>query len=145
MAVQSTLPPSQSAIGISVLVFCQNIMSSVFITVANTVFQTSLAREVVRLVPSVSPAAAAAAGGSAEGVRALLPPGDERLGNLLLAFSNAVGSTFYMVVASGIVVCAAALGMGWVDLRKKKEGSGAVMEKGKAKETGVGEKNDEPV
>ena len=60
--MQSALPPSQSAIGISVLVFCQNIMSSVFITVANTVFQTSLAREVVQLAPSISPAAAAAAG-----------------------------------------------------------------------------------
>ena len=137
--MQSALPPSQSAIGISVLVFCQNIMSSVFITVANTVFQTSLAREVVQLAPSISPAAAAAAGSSGEAVRALVPPGSE-LEGLLLAFSRAVGSTFYMVVASGIVVCAASLGMGWVDLRKKKEGEGggAVMEKEKEKANGEG-------
>ena len=145
MAVQSALEPSQGAIGISVLVFCQNIMSSVFITVANTVFQTSLAREVVQLAPSVSPSAAAAAGGSAEGVRALLPPGDEGLENLLLAFSRAIGSTFYMVVAAGIAVCFAALGMGGVDLRKNKEGGDASVGNGKGKQMETGDKNDAAV
>ena len=139
MAVQSALEPSQGAIGISVLVFCQNIMSSVFITVANTVFQTSLAREVVQLVPTVNPSAAAAAGGSAEGVRALLPPGDEGLENLLLAFSRAIGSTFYMAV------CIAALGMGWVDLRKNKEGGDAAVGNGKEKQMETGDKNDAAV
>lgn len=67
--MQSALPPKHGAIGISVIIFFQQFLSAVFITVANTIFQVSLASEVARLAPSVSPADASAAGGSAEAVR----------------------------------------------------------------------------
>lgn len=44
----------------------------------------------------------------------------------MLAYSDAVGKVFYMIIGVSIVVCAAACGMGCVDLRKKR---GAVVEK----------------
>lgn len=66
--MQSALTPAQGAIGISILVFAQQFLASVFITVANTIFQVSLASDVARLAPSVNAADASAAGGSAEAV-----------------------------------------------------------------------------
>lgn len=59
---------------------------------------------------------AIAAGGSAEAVRALVPP--EELPAVLDAYSVAVSHAVYLMIATSVCAFVTCFGMGWVDLRK---------------------------
>ncbi|KAI8624365.1 MFS general substrate transporter [Xylariaceae sp. FL1651] len=120
VAIQNALPPQQSQLGISFLVFCQTFFAAVFIVVGNTVFTQSLISEIRTLVPSVNPVDALHAGGSAEAVRSLVPPASPELAALLKAFSNSFDTVCYLMVALASISVVASFGMGWVDIRKKK-------------------------
>ncbi|KAI0414194.1 putative MFS multidrug transporter [Xylaria grammica] len=121
ISIQHAVTPAQSPVAMAFLVFVQNLLAAIFTIVGNAVFTETLARQVSVLAPSVSPEAALTAGGSAEAVRALLPPGSPELDGLLLAYSKSVNAVFYMLLGVAAVCFFAAWGMGWVDIRKKKE------------------------
>ncbi|KAF3064532.1 putative HC-toxin efflux carrier TOXA [Daldinia childiae] len=121
VALQNNLPPAQSALGVAFLIFCQNFSAAVFSVVANTIFQQTLQTQIKILAPSIDPAMALAAGGSAEAVRALAPPDSPELRGVLLAFSKAFDTTAYLLIASASLSFVASWGMGWVDVRKKKQ------------------------
>ncbi|KAI1130601.1 putative MFS multidrug transporter [Nemania abortiva] len=121
ISVQHAVTPAQSPVAIAFLVFAQNLLAAIFVVAGNAIFTQTLRRQIPILAPSVSPEAALAAGGGAEAVRALLPPGSLELDGLLLAYSKSVNAVFYLLVAVAVVCFAAAWGMGWVDIRKKKE------------------------
>lgn len=101
------------------MVFVENLSAAIFTIVGNAIFTQTLARQVSVRAPSVSPEAVLTVGGSAEAVRALLPPGSPDLYGLLLAFSDSVNAVFYLLSALAVVSFTAAWGMGWVDIRKK--------------------------
>lgn len=107
-----------AAVGTSFIVFTQNILGAIFITVGNTIFQESLKSSIRAHAPSISPSEAVEAGGSAEAVRALAPPGPVR-DALLQAYSDSFNNVFYLLIGSCCVAFLAAFGMGWVDLRTK--------------------------
>lgn len=121
IAIQNFLPPQQIAVGNSFIVFCQNILGAVFVTVANTIFQESLVSGIAKHAPSVNAQAAIAAGGSAEAVRSLAPAGSADLHGVLVAFSESFGNVFYLLTATSCISFLAAFGMGWVDVRGTKE------------------------
>ncbi|OTA98460.1 hypothetical protein M426DRAFT_325963 [Hypoxylon sp. CI-4A] len=121
ITIQNSLPPSQSALGLAFLIFCQNFSAAVFSVVANVIFDQSLQKQIVKLVPSVDPAVALAAGGSAEAVRALVPAGSPELANVLLAFANSFDTVCYLIVAAASLSFMASWGIGWFDVRKKPE------------------------
>ncbi|KAI2602464.1 putative MFS multidrug transporter [Hypoxylon sp. NC1633] len=121
VALQNNLPPSQSALGLAFLIFTQNFASAIFSVVGNVIFTQTLLKQMASLAPSVNPNAALAAGGSAAAVRALVPPGSPELGNVILAYSNAFDSVCYMLLSLAILSSMAASGMGFADVRKKKE------------------------
>ncbi|OTA67101.1 major facilitator superfamily transporter [Hypoxylon sp. EC38] len=121
IALQYALSPAQSAIGIAFLIFCQNFSAAVFSVVGNTIFTQTLLKRIVVLAPSVNPQAALAAGGSAAAVRALVPEGSPELAGVLQAFADSFDAVCYMVVAMASVSFVASWGMGWVDVRKKKQ------------------------
>ncbi|CAM1504637.1 Fc.00g022280.m01.CDS01 [Cosmosporella sp. VM-42] len=121
IAIQNFLPPSQTAVGNSTLVFFQNLFSAIFVTIANTIFQSTLRSEITTYVPSVNPEAAIAAGGSADAVRKLAPPGSPELAAVLEAYLAGFRNVLFMLIGVCIVAFLSAFGMGWVDLRKKKE------------------------
>ncbi|KAI1215167.1 putative MFS multidrug transporter [Annulohypoxylon truncatum] len=120
-ALQYALPPAQSALGTAFLIFCQNFSAAVFAVVGNTIFTQTLLKEIVRLAPSVDPQAALAAGGSAEAVRSLVPQGSPELAGVIQAFATAFDTVCYMLIACAGLSFVASFGMGWVDVRKKKE------------------------
>ncbi|KAI0204997.1 major facilitator superfamily transporter [Astrocystis sublimbata] len=120
ISVQYAVTPTQSPVAIAFLVFAQNLLAAIFVVASNAIFTQSLTHQISELVPSVSPEAALTAGGSAEAVRALLPPGSPDLEGLLLAYSRSVNAVFYLLTAVAVVCFAAAWGMGWVDIRKRK-------------------------
>jgi hypothetical protein len=120
MAVQNALPAQKIPVGIAFTIFCQNFASAVFLVVSNVIFTQSLTSEIRAHAPSVSLEAALAAGASPSAVRALVPAGSPELGGVLLAFSNSVDKVFYLTIACCLGGLFSALGMGWVDTRKKK-------------------------
>ncbi|KAI5919995.1 putative MFS multidrug transporter [Camillea tinctor] len=121
VATQHALPPSQSAVGVAFLMFCQNFLAAVFTVVANTIFTETLAQAIVEFTPSVDPAAALAAGSSAEAVRNLVPAGSTELDGVLRAFAKSFDTLCYVMIAAASVSFVASWGMGWVDVRKKKQ------------------------
>ncbi|CAH0044807.1 unnamed protein product [Clonostachys solani] len=133
VALQNQLPADEIAVGTSFLIFCQNIISSIFVTIANTIFQESLRSRITNNAPGVSPEQAIQAGGSADAVRKLAPAGSELLEKVLLAYSEGFGDVFYFYTAVGVASFFACFGMGWVDLRKntvkKDETEGTDVEK----------------
>lgn len=120
VAVQNALPPKQSQLGVSFLVFCQTFSAAVFVVVANTIFTQSLISEARRLVPSIDPTEILRAGGSAEAIRSLAPPGSPELAALLKVFSRSFDSVCYLMIALAGISTAAAFGMGWIDTRQTK-------------------------
>ncbi|VUC24952.1 unnamed protein product [Clonostachys rosea] len=123
VALQIALPPSEIAIGNSMLVFSQSLFGAILITAANTIFQESLKTNIKNETPSIDPIAAIAAGGSAEAVRTLAPAGSELLRSLLNIYSKSVGNVYYLLLGTCVVSLAASFGMGWVDVKKKKPNS----------------------
>ena len=88
-----------------------------FVTVSNTIFSNSLRSLLPTLAPSVDPEIVIKAGATA--FRTMLPP--SVLPGVLLAFSNSIDRVFYMATALAALTFVASWGMGWYDIRKKKE------------------------
>jgi len=120
IAIQNVLPTQSIPVGIAFMIFCQNFAGAIFVVVAEVIFTQRLAQEIVAHAPSVSINAALAAGASSSAVRALVPAGSPELPGLLLAFSNSLDKVFYLLMSCCLLGLVAALGMGWVDTRKKK-------------------------
>lgn len=114
------MKPSEIAVANAILIFVQNFLAAVLVTVGNTVFHEGLVAEIKANVPSIDSQAAIAAGGSAEAVRNLAPPGSPELAALLQAYSVGVSYTVYLLLSLGVVAVVSAFGMGWVDLSKTK-------------------------
>lgn len=118
-SVQNAVTPAQSPSVIAFMVFVENLSAAIFTIVGNAIFTRTLIRQVMVRAPSVDSKAVLSVGGSAEAVRALLPPGSPELYGLLLAFSESVNAVFYLLSALAVVSFTAAWGMGWVNIRKK--------------------------
>jgi MFS family permease len=114
IAVRMSVSSAQIAIGTSIIVFAQNFMGSIFGTVGNAIYQETLTMQIAQ-IKGVSPGAAVAAA-----VRALAPDGPTR-DAVLDAYADASSNVFLMLIATSGVAFLAAFGMGWVDLRPKKE------------------------
>jgi hypothetical protein len=104
------------------LIFCQNFGSSVGIVLSNTIFTETLTRAIPHYAPSVSPQAALDAGSGAGAVRHLVVGHEDDLKGVLLAYSESLRNIFYFLVGMSAIAVVASLGMGWVDVRKKKDG-----------------------
>ncbi|KAL4914771.1 major facilitator superfamily-domain-containing protein [Aspergillus aurantiobrunneus] len=120
IAIQNLLPAEQIPVGIAFLIFCQNFAGAVFVVVGEVIFSQELVRQIQEHAPSVSVEAAEAAGASSSSVRALVPHGSPELAGVLMTFSNSVDKVFYLLMALCLVGLVASIGMGWVDIRKKK-------------------------
>lgn len=121
IAVQNALPPDQIPISLAFLIFIQNLGTSTFLVIATTIFTQTLVSDIKKYVPLVEPQRALESGGSAGAVRALVPPGSSELGSLLKAYSESVNNVFYLLVGTAIVGFFVCWGMGWKDLRRKKD------------------------
>ncbi|MCJ1405112.1 hypothetical protein MMC11_008338 [Xylographa trunciseda] len=115
-AVQSVLPPAQTAVGSALVLFCQIFGGAVCVTVAQLTLTNSLVPALHAYAPSVDPQDIINAG--ATNVRAVIAPKD--LGGVLLAYNAALTHVF--LVAAGIAALAfgSSLGMGWKSIKKAK-------------------------
>ena len=105
------------------LIFFQNFSISIAVVIGNTIFTQTLISTIPRYAPSVTPEAVLAAGSGAYAVRHVLPQGSEgELGGLLRAYSESLRNVFYLLVGLSVVATFLGAGVGWRDVRKKKEG-----------------------
>ncbi len=97
------------------LLWAQYIGPTVFLTLYNTIFSTSLRTLLPQQAPNVDTQAVLAAG--ATRFREVVDPRD--LSNVLIAYSNSLDRVFYLVTGAGVGGFLAAWGMGWRDIRRK--------------------------
>lgn len=97
------------------VVWSQYIGPTVFLSIFNTIFQTSLLSQLPKQAPNTNASAVIEAGASA--FRSVVP--QEDLHGVLVAYSNSLDHVFYLIAALGCVAFFAAFGMGWNDIRQK--------------------------
>jgi hypothetical protein len=116
LAIQSVLPPDQISVSLSLLVFTQYLLGAVFLTLANTIFDTGLRSE-LSAIPGLNADKVIAAGATA--FRSFVPPA--QLGAVVAGYATSLNRVFYFAAGLGFLMFATSWGLGWNDVRKKKE------------------------
>jgi hypothetical protein len=101
--------------------FSQTFGGALFLSFADTIFTNSLKTLVPQYAPSVNPEAVIAAG--ATGFRGTISGSD--LVQVLIAYAKSVDRVFYLTTGAAGGCFIFAWGMGWKDIRRKKEVSKA--------------------
>ncbi|KAI2607138.1 major facilitator superfamily domain-containing protein [Hypoxylon fragiforme] len=115
VAVQNAVDQRELSTAMAFLLWAQYIGPTIFLTLYNTIFSTSLRSLVPQIAPNVDASAVVAAG--ATSFRDLVSPQD--LPSVLVAYSDSIDNVFYLVAAAGVGGFFAAWGMGWYDIRQK--------------------------
>lgn len=102
-------------------------------TLYDVIFLESMKDQIPKFAPNVSSTDIVNAG--ATGFRSFVSP--ENLPGVLKAYANSIDRTFYLAAALAILCGIFLWGMGWHDLREKKEEDGT-------KSTGEGTDADQP-
>ncbi|OAG01867.1 MFS transporter [Paraphaeosphaeria sporulosa] len=131
IAVQAAMNSEELTSGIAFVVFSQAFGPTIAMSLYNVVFLESMKEQITKLSPNFKPTIIINAG--ATGFRAIVAPED--LPGVLKAYANSIDRTFYLAAALATVCGVFLWGMGWHDLRKKKEG-GAGGSKDGTKSTG---------
>ena len=118
IAIQANTPPPLVAIATATMVFCQTFSGAMFIAIANTIFTSTLKKELTNRIPTMNAEDIVKAG--ATGVRDVVKP--ESLLAAQMSYSKAFQSVFYFVVGLAVCMFVVAWGIGWKDIRKKKKG-----------------------
>jgi hypothetical protein len=114
VAVQNSLPQSQIPMAMALLIFTQNFMSSVCLTVANTILDSGL--ETLLSGSSVNAETVMAVG--ATGIRSAFSGAD--LNEVLTAYATSIDYIFYLATGlSGLSLIFVLWGMGWRDVHKR--------------------------
>jgi hypothetical protein len=116
IAVQSVLPPSQISVALSLLVFTQYLLGAVFLTLSNTIFDTSL-RSQLSAITSINADKVIAAGATL--FRQGLGLSPEQISEVAAGYAKSVDNVFYFGVGLGFVMFVTSFGLGWNDIRKK--------------------------
>lgn len=121
LAIQHAVKPNQISVAVGLLSFGQNVGGAVLLTLANTVFDNSLKSQLRSHAPGVDPEAVIAAGATA--FRSVVPVAS--VPGVILAYANSVDRVFYLAVGLSVASFFCTFGLGWKDIRAKKEPSRA--------------------
>ncbi|KGO77169.1 Major facilitator superfamily domain, general substrate transporter [Penicillium italicum] len=116
MAIQTAIPSEDVATGTAIVIFGQNLSSTLFIAIAQNVFQSLLVSNVRQFVPSLDPREVAAAG-AADLSKSF--SGDV-LPSLRLAYNMAVTQTFYISVAGAGLSLFGVAFISWLSVKRVK-------------------------
>lgn len=119
------------ASSIAFVVFSQALGPTIAMTLYNIIFLESLRTEINSHAPNVSPTAITQSG--ATGFRNFVSPED--LPGVLVAYANSIDKVFYLAAAFAVLCGVFLWGMGWNDVREKKEGADGANPKGDAADT----------
>lgn len=101
----------------SFLVFVQGLGGSIFITIANTIFDNHLVSEIHSKAPDVNTNAILAAG--ATGFRKIVP--ENELAIVVNAYASSFDHVFYLAIGLSVATFFSIWGLGWNDVRKTRQ------------------------
>lgn len=119
LAIQNTLGHEDLSVGMSTLIFSQNIIASVLNSVASTVFNSGLRTQIPRHAPDIDPEVVIEAG--ATRIRDVVPASELRA--VLMGYVTAVDQVYYITLASFGICLVVVWGLGWRDVRSNPRGS----------------------
>ena len=117
VAVQNNLPPTQAPIGISMIMFSGMLCGALFLSFSATIFTQSLRKE-IPIQDSNADSQAIIAAGATE-FRKILHPSELR--GILIAYAKSIDRVFYLITAFTAVSFFLAFGLGFKDIREKKQ------------------------
>ena len=101
----------------ALIIFSQTFGGALFLSLSDTIFTNSLRSTIPKYASAVDPETVIAAG--ATGFRNIILGKD--LADVLVAYAKSVDRVFYLTAGAGVGCFTFAWGMGWKDIRKKKE------------------------
>lgn len=115
-AVQTVLPERDASLGLSVIIFAQNIGPAVSIAIAQTIFLNRLSENLRVLVPGLSPKTVDSLGLS--DIKALA--GEAKMEMALGVFDTSLMQTWYLAVGLACLTMVGSLAMEWKSVKDKK-------------------------
>lgn len=100
----------------SFLQFCQTFGGTLWLSFAETAFDSGLKNSLAKYAPTVSVAQVSAAGVS--GIRSMPLPQGSSVEGVIMAYSVAVQHIFYIVAATASAAFVCSWGLGWKSVRK---------------------------
>lgn len=116
-AVQAAVTGPELATAMSVSVFAQTLGPGIALAVCNVIFDSSLKSQISQQVPGANVRAIIKAG--ATGFRNVVS--QDQLGGILLSYTKSIDRVFYLVAALSAACAMPLFGIGFIDLRPKKE------------------------
>jgi hypothetical protein len=117
IAVQNCITPDQIPTAMALVMFSSTLGGALFLSFSQTVLTNSLRSLIPQYAPNVDPESIIAAG--ATGFRATVSSAD--LPGVLLAYSKSLDRVFYLCAGASAGVFIASFGMGWKNIKPKKE------------------------
>lgn len=116
IAVQACLDVADVATGTAIVIFAQTVGGSVFLLIAQSVFNNRLLANLAKFTSDVSPNLISSVGvaGLADAV-----PSEQRLG-VLRALNEAITTTLYIPTATAATAIIAAMAMEWKSIKGRK-------------------------
>jgi hypothetical protein len=116
IAVQSTLPAADVAIGTAIMMFSQTLGGALFISVGQNVFTNQLIKNLKTVVPDLNPAFVLTVG--ATELKHAIP--EKFLAGVLSAYNSTLTQTFYVSVATASLSIIGAAFVEWKSMKGKK-------------------------
>lgn len=132
VAAQTVLPRKDVSIGAALIMFSQTLGGAIFISVGNNIFDTRLAHNLMT-IPGIDIGSVARTG--ATDLRKMVPA--SLLTQVLVAYNDALRSTFYLVTALTCCTIFGSLAMEWKSVKKgeqKQDSSSAKDEEKQAQQ-----------
>ncbi|KFZ19398.1 hypothetical protein V502_03670, partial [Pseudogymnoascus sp. VKM F-4520 (FW-2644)] len=120
VAAQRVLSRKDIAIGAALMMFAQQLSGSIFVPIAQSIFQNRLVHT-LSAVPGVNIKAIVGVGVS--DLRRIVPP--SLMDGVLKAFNDALVATFFVVTGASCIALLPALTIEWLSVKVKKEDIGA--------------------
>ncbi|KAF7185402.1 MFS-type efflux pump MFS1 [Pseudocercospora fuligena] len=121
IAVQAVLPTEQVAEGTAIIIFIQTLGGSIFIAVAQNVFNSKLQANIISSGVPLDPGLVLSEG--ATGLVDAVPA--QYLAPLRMAYNDAIVDTFYVALASACLSIVGSALIPWINLKKVKKSENA--------------------
>jgi hypothetical protein len=119
IALQSSLLPTEVPVALAIFVFSQQIGGALMTVIGQTIFTNQLRNNLDRVIPTVDATKIIDAGVTQ--MRSLV--NSQELPNLLQAYSDSIGTTFYFGTGMSVLGVIVSCWMGWKDVRPKQKTS----------------------
>lgn len=117
IAIQNTLPAAQVSLGMSLAIFSQTFGGALFLSFAQTTFNSGLMEYVPAFAAGVNPQTVIDVGAYA--VRQAVPKA--ALQGVLEAYNKSINHVFYLATGAGAATFVFCWGMGWKSIKKAKK------------------------